>query len=151
MTQAQLAGRLGIHQTALSRLERRNDVSLSMLKSFVEALGGNLEISAMFPDAAIALSKIADVHPINDLRALEWQQCLIHPIPPERATDRFLVRKVDEALIHLEKLSNKQLLKIPVRRILEILRVPSEELPLLVLRGSLKWSANEKLWRVSLD
>ena len=54
-TQVQLASRLGIHQPGLSRLEGRTDISMSMLKSFVEALGGKLQITAVFPDTTVAL------------------------------------------------------------------------------------------------
>lgn len=38
-TQAHLATRLGMTQAALSRLEGRADLSISMLRSYVEALG----------------------------------------------------------------------------------------------------------------
>ena len=72
-------------------------------------------------------------------------------MPPEGAADLFLVRKVDESLVELEKLSNGQLLEIPIRRVLEILPRTSTMAPTIVLRGSLKWSAHEKLWRVALD
>src|SRR5579871_2820845 len=99
VTQIHLASRLGVHQTALSRLESRSDVSVSMLKSYVEALGGKLEINAIFPDATVALGKIAEVQSLEDLQALVWKQCFIHPMPPDRATDRFLVRRVDDSLI----------------------------------------------------
>jgi transcriptional regulator with XRE-family HTH domain len=54
-TQAQLASRLGIYQPGLSRLEGRSDISMSMLKNFVEALGGKLQITAVFPDTTITL------------------------------------------------------------------------------------------------
>jgi transcriptional regulator with XRE-family HTH domain len=152
LTQAHLATRLGIHQTALSRLEARADISVSMLKSYVEALGGKLEINAVFPDAAVSLSRIAEVQHLEELHALEWQQCCIHPMPPERAADRFLVKRVDDSLIELEKLSNGQVLEIPIRRVLEVLPATSSvPVRTIILRGSLKWSANEKLWRVSLD
>ena len=151
VTQAHLASRLAIHQTALSRLESRPDVSVSMLKSFVEALGGKLEIAAVFRDSSIHLTGFADNPSFADLQALLNQQCCIHPMPPERGDDRFLVRKVDESLVELEKLSNRQVLEIPLRRVLEVLPATSSTPPMIVLRGSLKWSAHEKLWRVSLD
>jgi transcriptional regulator with XRE-family HTH domain len=151
VTQAHLASRLGIHQTALSRLESRTGVSVSMLKSVVEALGGKLEITAAFPDAAISLDKLADTPTLGDLQALVLQQCCIYPMPPERATDRFMVRSVDESLVELEKLSNMQVLQIPLRRVLEVLPATSSAPPTIVLRGSLKWSAHEELWRIALE
>lgn len=43
-TQQQLAERLGVQQAAVSRLERRDDITLASLHRYVEALGGTLEI-----------------------------------------------------------------------------------------------------------
>lgn len=44
MTQQQLADKLGVQQAAVSRLERRQDISLGSLRRYVSALGGDLEI-----------------------------------------------------------------------------------------------------------
>ncbi len=44
LTQAQLAPRVGISQSDLSKLERRRDVRLSSLRSYAQALGGRLRI-----------------------------------------------------------------------------------------------------------
>ena len=49
MTQEQLAEKLGIQQAAISRFERREDITLSSLKRFVAALGAELEISIRLP------------------------------------------------------------------------------------------------------
>ena len=49
LTQEQLAERLGVQQAAVSRLERREDMTLSSLKKFVAALGAELEISIRTP------------------------------------------------------------------------------------------------------
>lgn len=45
LTQSELAQRLGIKQAAVSRLERRSDLTIRSLERFVVALGGELEIS----------------------------------------------------------------------------------------------------------
>lgn len=50
VTQTQLADRLKIRQGNVSRLERRDDMHVSTLREVVEALGGELEITARFPD-----------------------------------------------------------------------------------------------------
>ena len=50
VTQEQLASRLGVQQAAVSRLERRPDMTLSSLRRYVEALGGELEINVRTPD-----------------------------------------------------------------------------------------------------
>lgn len=150
-TQAQLAGRLGIHQTALSRLEGRSDISISMLKSFIEALGGKLRIAAVFPDATFTLGKLAENPTWSDLRSLEWKQCRLSPMPEDRADDLFLVRRVDESLLELEKISNHQLVEIPIRRVLEVQPETSAAPTTIVLRGGLRWSAHEKLWKIALE
>jgi DNA-binding XRE family transcriptional regulator len=49
-SQAELARKLGVQQSAVSRIERRTDMYLSTLSGMVEAMGGTLEIIARFPD-----------------------------------------------------------------------------------------------------
>lgn len=46
LTQAELAGRMGIGQTALSHLESREDMLLSTLRTYVAAVGGTLRVSS---------------------------------------------------------------------------------------------------------
>jgi len=58
-TQLSLAKKLRIGQTALSHMERRDDILLSTLKAYVQALGGQLQIAATFPDGE-AVSLIGD-------------------------------------------------------------------------------------------
>jgi transcriptional regulator with XRE-family HTH domain len=55
VTQAELARSLNTTQSAISRLEHQTDLYLSTLRSYVEALGGKLEIYAQFPDARLAI------------------------------------------------------------------------------------------------
>lgn len=50
LTQQQLAKLLKKDQSAISKLERRTDMYLSTLREFVKAMGGDLEIRAVFPD-----------------------------------------------------------------------------------------------------
>jgi len=49
-TQVRLAMALGITQDSVSRLERRCDVLLSILRKTVQAMGGTLSLVAEFPD-----------------------------------------------------------------------------------------------------
>lgn len=44
LTQVELAGRVGMSQSDLSKLERRRDVRLSTLRAYAKALGGRLRI-----------------------------------------------------------------------------------------------------------
>lgn len=50
-TQLSLAKQLGIGQTGLSHMERRDDILLSTLRAYIEALGGQLYVAATFPNA----------------------------------------------------------------------------------------------------
>jgi len=55
VTQVTLANRLGISQGNVSELERREDLYLSTLRNYVEALGGQLEVRAVFPEQQVVL------------------------------------------------------------------------------------------------
>jgi DNA-binding Xre family transcriptional regulator len=48
LTQVDLAAELGISQGNVSRMENRSEIYLSTLRSYIEALGGRLEITAVF-------------------------------------------------------------------------------------------------------
>ena len=50
VTQQELARRLGSRQVYISRLERRADVKLSTLKSYIEAIGGELHLVVTFSE-----------------------------------------------------------------------------------------------------
>lgn len=56
LTQVDLARLLQVSQASVSKLERREDLYLSTLRSFVEALGGKLELAAVFPEGRIAIA-----------------------------------------------------------------------------------------------
>jgi DNA-binding transcriptional regulator YiaG len=48
ITQVELAGLLATAQSNVSRIEHGEDLLLSTLRSYIEALGGRLEITAIF-------------------------------------------------------------------------------------------------------
>jgi transcriptional regulator with XRE-family HTH domain len=58
LTQEQLAERLGIRQSNVSKMERRADLHVSTLRDVVEAMGGELRITARFADAEYELDCI---------------------------------------------------------------------------------------------
>ena len=57
VTQEELAARLAISQSNVSRLERRRDMLVSSLREVVEALGGELHLVAEFPDGSIEIKQ----------------------------------------------------------------------------------------------
>ncbi len=63
MTQEHLAEKLGLKQAAVSRMERRTDVYVSTLAKYVEALGGELEIRAVFPGGNVRINQFSDTPP----------------------------------------------------------------------------------------
>ena len=50
VSQSELAGRLDVTQGAISKLERADDVRVSTLRQYLEALGARLELVAVFDD-----------------------------------------------------------------------------------------------------
>jgi DNA-binding XRE family transcriptional regulator len=57
LTQTQLAKTMGLNQASISKLERRVDMHVSTLSNLVEAMGGELQITAVFPDGAIRITQ----------------------------------------------------------------------------------------------
>ena len=55
MTQTRLAELLEMDQGNISRLEQRTDMYLSTLRSYIEAMGGVLEIRAHFPEGDVRI------------------------------------------------------------------------------------------------
>ena len=70
LTQERMGEFLGIGQEGVSLLEKRSDLLLSTLRSYVEAMGGHLRLIAEFPNQPpIALSGLADMENGNSPRA----------------------------------------------------------------------------------
>jgi transcriptional regulator with XRE-family HTH domain len=61
LKQEELAEILQVTQGYVSRLERQDDMLLSRLYAYVEALGGDLEIRAKFPDQEVRITQFGDV------------------------------------------------------------------------------------------
>ena len=55
LSQAEVADRLQITQAAVSKFEHAEDVRLSTLRQYIEALGGRLELSARFEDRVVPI------------------------------------------------------------------------------------------------
>jgi DNA-binding XRE family transcriptional regulator len=57
LTQEHLSKILGVKQSAISKLERRADMYVSTLRDFITAMGGTLEIRAVFPEGAVRITQ----------------------------------------------------------------------------------------------
>lgn len=63
VSQGDLTKAWDVSQTNVSRPEHEQDVYLSTLRTYIEALGGRLEICAVFPDQTITLNGVSAARP----------------------------------------------------------------------------------------
>jgi DNA-binding XRE family transcriptional regulator len=61
LTQERVAELLGIEQDSVSRMERRADMLLSTMSSYVEAMGGKLRLIAEFPNRKPYIVKLGEL------------------------------------------------------------------------------------------
>ena len=62
MSQKKLAAMLGVTQMSVSNFERRSNMRLSTLREYVEALGGELQLRAIFPGRrAVTIKTFSEV------------------------------------------------------------------------------------------
>jgi transcriptional regulator with XRE-family HTH domain len=61
LSQEQLAEELGATQPEISKIEHRTDMYVSTLRRFVEAMGGELEIIARFPDGTVEITQFHEL------------------------------------------------------------------------------------------
>lgn len=60
-TQAELSQVLRVDQGSISKLERRTDMYIGTLRRYIEAMGGSLQIRAVFPDGEVQIKQFEDV------------------------------------------------------------------------------------------
>lgn len=70
LTQQQIARNLDVNQAWISKVERQMDMYVSTLRSYIEAMGGELDIIARFHNGAVRLRQFEDL----GKRAAEWRQ-----------------------------------------------------------------------------
>ncbi|MHB8620633.1 MAG: XRE family transcriptional regulator [Chloroflexota bacterium] len=56
LTQGQVARALGASQANVSQIEHQDNIYLKTLSSYIEALGGHLEVRVIFPDETVVLA-----------------------------------------------------------------------------------------------
>ncbi len=66
LSQEQLAQLLRVKQGSVSKLERRTDLYISTLRRYIEAMGGDLEVRANFPDGSVAITSLGEIDDIQN-------------------------------------------------------------------------------------
>lgn len=61
LSQAALGEILHVEQPAVAKIEKRTDMYVSTLRRFIEAMGGELEITARFPDHNVRIINFHDL------------------------------------------------------------------------------------------
>ena len=61
LSQKVLAEVLRVQQPAIAKIEKRTDMYISTLRSHIEAMGGELEVVARFPDGSVKISNFAEL------------------------------------------------------------------------------------------
>jgi DNA-binding transcriptional regulator YiaG len=61
LSQEELAQTLHVGQAAIAKLEKRTDMYVSTLRRFIQAMGGELEIVARFPDHDVRIKNFGDL------------------------------------------------------------------------------------------
>ena len=61
LSQKMLAEVLHVQQPSIAKMEKRTDMYLSTLRSHIEAMGGQLEVVARFPDGSVKISNFCDL------------------------------------------------------------------------------------------
>jgi len=75
LTQENVAKVLEINQGAISRMEKRNDMYVSTLRSYIQAMGGQLQIKAIFPEGEVQIDQFDEIPaPEPEPEALEAVQ-----------------------------------------------------------------------------
>ena len=60
MTQEAVGASLRVKQPAVAKLERRTDMYVSNLRSYIEAMGGTLNIVAEFPQGSVVITNFSE-------------------------------------------------------------------------------------------
>jgi DNA-binding XRE family transcriptional regulator len=70
LSQKMLADVLQVQQPSIAKIEKRTDMYLSTLRSHIQAMGGELDIIARFPDGAVKINNFAESNGdmINSIR-----------------------------------------------------------------------------------
>lgn len=63
LSQEELAAILNINQASVAKMEKRTDMYIGTLRRFIQAMGGELDIVARFPDRQIKIDQFSGSRP----------------------------------------------------------------------------------------
>ena len=66
LSQKMLAELLHVQQPAIAKLEKRTDIYISTLRSHIEAMGGQLDVIARFPDGDVRINNFSDLTGVGE-------------------------------------------------------------------------------------
>lgn len=101
ISQEYIADILGVRQSAVSRLERRADMYVSTLRSFIRALGGELEIIARFPEGDVSITQF------QEMRNKEEESTEEDGIVPTNPLGTFVAQNEDEEVFNQNAYDNE--------------------------------------------
>ena len=61
LSQKMLSEVLHIQQPSIAKMEKRTDMYISTLRSHIEAMGGELDVVARFPDGAVKITNFTEI------------------------------------------------------------------------------------------
>jgi transcriptional regulator with XRE-family HTH domain len=126
LTQAEMAEILDVPQSSISRIERRADMYLSTLRNYIHAMGGILQIQAVFPDGGAVV--------IDRFGEYEDGQYVVQARAEGSGTYRLYARPLNQGV----PLSTKAVKVRAFTKTLRALHVPESQIA--VIRKSLEES-----------
>ena len=64
-SQEQLAAELHVKQPAVAKMEKKADMYISTLRRFIEAMGGQLDIRAHFPEGDVRINQFSELKEVQ--------------------------------------------------------------------------------------